>query len=312
MTQIAIIGAGIAGLACARKLAQAGVHAVMFDKGRGIGGRVATRRSGDLRFDHGAPYVTATGGDFDTCLSGLIGTGHAAPWVDDKGNAFTVGKPGMSGIAKGLAVGLDVRLGTQITAIHADQAGWRLQYDDTQYVASHVVVTVPQPQVAGILGGAHPLVAKITDINMVPSLTLMAAVSGPVPPVCANGSGDLLALITRDCSKPNRPQNEGSSWVAHAGIEFSMAHLEMDRTDIALLMVPLLCERLDIATDRVTHAVAHRWRYARVSNTLGQPFASIPSGTLYLGGDWCIGPQIEEAWTSGTAIATDMLERGLC
>ena len=69
-------------------------------------------------------------------------------------------------------------------------------------MASHVVVTVPQPQVAGILGGAHPLVAKITDINMVPSLTLMAAVSGPVPPVCANGSGDLLALITRDCSNP--------------------------------------------------------------------------------------------------------------
>ena len=53
MTQIAIIGAGIAGLACARKLAQAGVHAVVFDKGRGIGGRVATRRAGDLRFDHG-------------------------------------------------------------------------------------------------------------------------------------------------------------------------------------------------------------------------------------------------------------------
>ena len=37
-----------------------------------------------------------------------------------------------------------------------------------------------------------------------------------------------------------------------------------------------------------------------------------PSGTLYLGGDWCIGPQIEDAWTSGTAIAINMLERGLC
>jgi predicted NAD/FAD-dependent oxidoreductase len=312
MTQIAIVGAGVSGLACARKLAQAGVHAVVFDKGRGIGGRVATRRSGDLRFDHGAPYVTATGDDFDTCLRELIGTGHAAPWVDDKGHAWTVGTPGMSSIAKGMAVGLDVRLGTQITAIHADQAEWRLQYDDTQYVASHVVVTVPQPQVAGLLGGAHPLVAQITDINMAPGLTLMAAVSGPAPPVCANGSSDLLALITRDCSKPNRPQNEGSSWVAQAGIQFSMAHLEMDQPDIAALMVPMLCERLDITTDRVTHAAAHRWRYARVSNALGQPFASIPSGTLYLGGDWCVGPQIEDAWTSGTAIATDMLERGLC
>ena len=153
MTQIAIIGAGIAGLACARKLAQAGVQAVVFDKGRGIGGRVATRRAGDLRFDHGAPYVAATGDGFDTSLRELIGTGRAAPWVDDTGHAWTVGKPGMSGISKGMAVGLDVRLSTQITAIHADQAGWRLQFDDSQYVVSHVVVTVPQPQLAGLLGG---------------------------------------------------------------------------------------------------------------------------------------------------------------
>ena len=312
MTQIAIVGAGIAGLACARKLAKAGVHSVVFDKGRGVGGRVATRRSGDLQFDHGAPYVTATADDFDTCLRGLIGTGHAAPWVDDKGHAWTVGKPGMSGIAKGMALGLDVRLGTQISAIHADQARWRLQYDDTQYVASHFLVTVPQPQVEGLLGGAHTLVAQITDVNMAPGLTLMAVVPGHVPPVFTNGSSDFIALITRDCSKPNRSQNEGSSWVVQAGIEFSMAHLEMDQPDIAVLLVPLLCERLGITTDRVTHAVAHRWRYARVSNALGQPFVSIPSGTLYLGGDWCIGPQIEDAWTSGTAIATDMLERGLC
>lgn len=295
MTQIAIIGAGIAGLACARKLAQAGVQAVVFDKGRGIGGRVATRRAGDLRFDHGAPYVAATGDGFDTCLRELIGTGRAAPWVDDTGHAWTVGKPGMSGISKGMAVGLDVRLSTQITAIHADQAGWRLQFDDSQYVVSHVVVIVPQPQLAGLLGGAHPLVAQIADVKMAPGLTLMAAVSGTVPPVCTNVSGDLLALITRDCSKPARPQNEGSSWVAQAGIEFSMAHLEIDLPDIAALMVPLLCKRLEIAPDRVTHAVAHRWRYARVSNAMGQPFACIPNETLFLGGDWCIGPQIEDA-----------------
>ena len=312
MTQVAIIGAGIAGLACARKLAQAGVSAVVFDKGRGLGGRVATRRAGDWRFDHGAPYVTATSDDFDTCLRELIGTGYAARWVDDKGHAWTVGKPGMSSIAKGMAVGLDVRLGTQIKAINADKAGWRLQYDDTEFAASHVVVTVPQQQVASLLGDAHQLVPRIADVKMAPVLTLMAAVSGTVPFAYSHTSGGPLGLITRGRGKPDRPQNAGSAWVAHAGIEFSMAHLEMDLPDIAATMVPLLCERLDIATDRVTHAVAHRWRYARVSKPLGQPFASLPNETLYLGGDWCTGPQIEDAFTSGTAIATDMLKRGLC
>jgi predicted NAD/FAD-dependent oxidoreductase len=88
--------------------------------------------------------------------------------------------------------------------------------------------------------------------------------------------------------------------------------LEMDLPDIAATMVPLLCERLDIATDCVTHAAAHRWRYARVSNPLGQPFASLPNETLYLGGNWCIGPKIEAVFISCTAIVTDLLKRGLC
>lgn len=131
----------------------------------------------------------------------------------------------MSSIAKGMAVGLDVRLGTQIKAINAeDQAGWRLHYDDTDLAASHVVVTVPQQQVASLLGDAHQLVPHIADVKMAPVLTLMAAVSGTVPFAYSNTSGGPLGLITRECGKPDRPQNAGSAWVVHAGIEFSMAH----------------------------------------------------------------------------------------
>jgi len=66
MTDIIIIGAGIAGLACARPLADAGLHVIIIDKGRGIGGRVATRRADDLRFDHGAPYARAQGPNLTT------------------------------------------------------------------------------------------------------------------------------------------------------------------------------------------------------------------------------------------------------
>ena len=90
-----------------------------------------------------------------------------------------------------------------------------------------------------------------------------------------------------------------------------MTHLEKNLPDIAALMLPLMCKRLDVTLGRITHAVAHRWRYSRVSKALGQPFVSTPDRTLYLGGDWCVGPDIEDAWTSGTAIAQDLLEREL-
>jgi renalase len=64
MTDIINIGAGVAGLACARRLADAGLHVTVIDKGRGVGGCVATRRAGELLFDHGAPYARAHGGEF--------------------------------------------------------------------------------------------------------------------------------------------------------------------------------------------------------------------------------------------------------
>ena len=90
MTRVAIIGAGISGLACARQLAKAGVSVVVFDKGRGIGGRVATRRAGDLQFDHGAPFVRAQRDDFSALLASLTVDGSAVPWTDDKGVTWTV------------------------------------------------------------------------------------------------------------------------------------------------------------------------------------------------------------------------------
>lgn len=317
MTRVAIIGAGMAGIACARGLAKAGVAVTLFDKGRGIGGRVATRRAGDLRFDHGVPYATAQSGagaagdSFSARLRDLIRAGDAAPWIDGAGRDRIVGIPGMSALPKGLAAGLDVRLATQISDVQPKGAGWRLMCGKMQETASHLVVTVPAPQVAGLLGEAHPLLDQIAGVEMSPGLTLMAATRGAAAQINQDTSDGPLVLITNDSSKPHRPQGDVTAWVAHAALDFTLAQLEADLTDIAALMVPLLFARLGVPTETVTHAVAHRWRYARVSKPLGQPFVRNADATLYLGGDWCLGPQMEHAWTSGSAIAANLLERGL-
>jgi hypothetical protein len=72
-------------------------------------------------------------------------------------------------------------------------------------------------------------------------------------------------------------------------------------------MLPLLCDRLGAPLAAVTHASTHRWRYARVTHPLGQPFLRSDDASLYLGGDWCLGARIEAAWDSGIAIAADLL-----
>ena len=305
---IVIIGSGMAGLACARRLADAGLAAIVLDKGRGIGGRVATRRVGDLQFDHGAQYVNAHGAGFAAALHSLGDS--VAGWQDGTGRTHNVGVPGMSAIPKALGAGLDIRQNAQVARVVQDDDGWALHLDTDTMRAARVVVTVPAPQVAGLLGAEHPLVAALAPVRLAPCLTLMAAVTAPAPFIARQDADDPLAWIAQDSAKPSRPQSAATLWVAQSGEAFSRAYLEESPTQIAARMLPLLCDRLGVTADRVTHASAHRWRYARVTQALGQPFLRSPDATVYLGGDWCIGPRVEAAWTSGTAIADDILARG--
>ncbi|MBE0414214.1 FAD-dependent oxidoreductase [Yoonia sp.] len=307
MTTIAIIGAGITGLACAGKLAAAGHHAVLFDKGRGIGGRVATRRAAGLQFDHGAQYASTQGDEFAKVLGKLAATGAVAPWIDGGGQTRCVGVPGMSAMAKAMAQGLDVRQNTLVSGLSHNTTGWHLQIAGVVHAAAHVIVTVPAPQLAALLGADHPMIARVAHVRYAPSLTLMAAINGPAPFISHHDPGADLAWIAQDSSKPGRPQQEGTAWVAQASAGFSVDHLEQDNDTIAALMLPLLCDRLGLTRDHVTHAAAHRWRYAHVTQALGQSFLRAGDASLYLGGDWCLGPGIANAWASGVAIADDLL-----
>ena len=311
MIPVVIVGAGIAGLACAQRLMQAGVRTVLFEKGRGIGGRVATRRADGLQFDHGAQYVTAKGVDFAAVLRKLVAAGSAIPWRDGSGRARVVGMPGMATIGKALAAGLDIRHGVQINTIRPSKAGWQVLAGDSCYPAARVVVTVPAPQVEGLLSANHSLVAMIGGVRMDPCLTLMAGILARPPFVTRESPDEPLAWIAQNSAKPGQPaisvSNGAVAWVAQASPAFSAAHLEDDPATIVALMLPMLCDRLGVTIDRVSHAAAHRWRYARVTAPLGNPFLRDAGGSLYLGGDWCIGPRVEAAWTSGTAIANDLV-----
>jgi predicted NAD/FAD-dependent oxidoreductase len=44
-----------------------------------------------------------------------------------------------------------------------------------------------------------------------------------------------------------------------------------------------------------------------VIKALGQPYLRSDDGTLWLGGDWCLGPRVEAAWESGDTIGRALL-----
>lgn len=304
-TDVIVVGAGLAGISCARELAQSGVSVALLDKGRGIGGRMATRRvtldAGTVNFDHGAQYLPVTDGDF----AQAIRAASAQAWPSDDA---LVGVPGMSSLPRALAQGLDISQKVEVTGLVQDGGVWCLTGPAVQAQAPRVVLAIPAPQAARLLGDAHPLTAALLPVVMSPCLTLMAAFPADSPGTFTHrlDPSHPLAWVAQNSSKPGRSA-AAVTWVAQAGPVFSAAHLEQTPEAIAALMLPLLCDVTGTDPDRALHVQAHRWRYAQTAHPLGQPFLHNQARSLYVGGDWCLGARAEHAWQSGHAIARDII-----
>ena len=316
-TRIAVIGAGMTGLTCARHLVEKGYHPTVFEKSRGLGGRLATRRAGDgTSFDHGAQYVTARSAAFQNALQTAKAAGAARHWRPEcaewSGSAredWWVGAPAMNALVKPLAVGLDIRLDTEVAAIRRAGDAWQVAGPMSENGESFdiVICSVPAPQARKLLAAETEVVEALAEVSIAPCWSLMVSFAAAVDPgfdVRRSETED-LAWIACNHSKPGR-DSEKACWVVHASPEWSRRHLELDRDQVAGMMVEMLAEAFEARLPEIERAVAHRWRYARTTVPLGAPYLGVADRTLFLGGDWCLGARVESAFESGRAIAQAM------
>ena len=309
LPRIAVIGAGLAGLTCARELSAQGLAPVVFDKGRGLGGRLSTRRAeGGLQFDHGAQYLTAESGGFASLLRDAEAAGAVARWPLDRKEPAFVGVPGMTGLAKFLSDGLNIRKGVRITQIRKSGDRWKLSWHGGEDHFDRVVITAPAPQTAALVPKDHSFRCSLETVDMDPCLALMVT----LPPdadlsftTWYDPSGH-LSWIALDSAKPGR--SKAPCLVAHASSDWSLRHLELEMHEIKRHMLPLISEVLGTQlTYDLPYVAAHRWRYALVAKPLGTSFLADTGQSLLAGGDWCLGNRAEDAWTSGKAIAQALI-----
>ncbi|MEL6206406.1 MAG: NAD(P)-binding protein [Pseudomonadota bacterium] len=298
---IAIIGAGMAGAALAARLRANGRAPTVFDKSRGLGGRMATRRAGAFAFDHGAPAFDPahTGPGFAEASARWVADGKAAPWEGEG----LVGLPAMSAPARALFEGTTIVTAAEIREAKRADTGWTLHTDAAQHGPfTTLLVAIPAPQARRILPDAPPGLASATYD---PGWTLMLGFDAPTGREAARTDlpGPALSVCLNSGSKPGRP---GECFVLHARAEWSRAHLELDRDDACNRLMaeaaPLFPTGLSPA-----YATAHRWRFARVAEPLGQPCLWDPDRQLGFAGDWCLGPNVSHAFDSGTALANAVL-----
>ena len=318
---VAVIGAGLAGAACAATLTQAGHDVIVLDKGRGPGGRMATRRvtfadEARMQVDHGAQYFTARAPAFRAALSGWVEAGAAALWegrvgtlraghfnVSPEPEARYVGTPRMSALPAHVA-GAAARHGVRVAVLERAGNFWRLLGDEGRFLgtARHVAIAVPAPQAIELLAPAPALAARVASVETAPCWALMLGFPHtlPVPFDGAFVEDSPLRWIARDSSKPGRaPLPE--AWVAHAGPEWSAGFVEESAEAVAAALEHAFHAAIGQRAAPL-YVAAHRWRYAMTTRPLGEPCLWDAALSIGACGDWCLGPRVEAGWTSGALL----------
>jgi renalase len=308
--KIAIIGAGMAGLSAADRLRESGADCTVFEKSRGLGGRMATRRVGSLQFDHGAQYLTARGARFQSVLARWQAEGNVAEWLPGK----WVGTPGMTAPARALAAGVRVIRECRVTGLVGGPGNWRLVSDTApasviaQESFDAVIMAIPAPQIDALAASAGIRFAELARVRYAPCLTLMLAFDQPTElhePFFSPSHGP-IAWIARNDSKPGRDKAP-KTVVVHATPAWSRAHID-DPAETAADAL-LTSVRRQIGDAEPVFRMVHRWLYARVEQTAGSPFLWDPAQQVGACGDWVGGPRVECAFDSGEALAAAIIER---
>ena len=318
--RIAVIGAGIAGLACARELARADAKVTVFERSRGLGGRLGTRRQGNLAFDHGAQFITARSRSFVKYAEVAGRAGVLGRWLpriveDDRRwdapiEDWYVGQPGMSALVRPMSRNVTLQSGVGIHEIIQSQRGWELQTDSGRqnHIFSAIAVAVPAPQALTLLGPHGRTFRHLHEVRMAPCWAGMFAFDQPVDAGAEvrRWTQGPLTWAACDSSKPGRPPGM-QCWVVHASVAWSRQHLEDDAVAVAQLLLREFATATGVRLPAPVHIQAHRWRHAFVEQALGLPCLvdeEIAAGAC---GDWCIAPRVEAAFESGRALAHSLL-----
>jgi len=325
-----VIGAGLAGLVAARELKRHNFKVTVLDKGRAVGGRLATRRIDEAVFDHGAQFFTVRDDDFkklaDEWLSLDVAREWSRGWADANGVYQADGHPryrgtrGMTGIAKFMAIDLDVRTNTQVSRITTNEDGWHVETTTGESFASHMLVlTPPAPQSIKLLQAGDVELpeearAALEKIAYNPCLCVMATLDEgcrvPEPGAIQIKDGEPIYWIADNTRKGIASSFDGAcaAVTIHAGAEWSRANYdapddyvgdELLREAGKILGTPL----------RARMSNVKRWRYSQPAILHHEPCLFVEGERpLVFAGDAFGGAKVEGAALSGLAASRKLIE----
>lgn len=333
----AIVGAGMAGITCARTLIQAGHKVTVFEQEATVGGRMATASSPFGGFDVGAQYFTVRDPRFTQAL--LTVPGVCRPWsanavrvLDSLGNVVEASRPSpephwvpspdMGALLQAWAkpMGDTLVLSTRVDKLERDAMDaslWQLRTtsaDGGKHVYAGfdmVILALPHVHAENLLSikELSKVQASLADVQVAPCWTLMLA----FPQASQPGLGTLgpqwnaalsthhrIAWLARESSKPGRTRIE--RWTVQASAKWSREHLNDDNARVTAKLHKAFAEVTGIRAEPAYMEV-HRWHSAKTVKPLGKSHLWDAKLGLGIAGDWCIGHRVEDAFVSGLDLA---------
>lgn len=318
---IAVLGAGMAGLAAAGILHEEGLPVCVLEKSRGVGGRCATRRFGGAVFDHGAQFYTARLAPLTEQTLDWLDRGIVAEWFlggkcsgrrSGSEHPRYRGVPSMTAMAKDLSKELDVRTGCEVKKIVHRDKGWDIKCNKGVTLRADVLIaTAPVPQTMALFDEAtrHEIYTcepRLAHVAYDPCFAVLVRLDGPsavpAPGAVQPGSG-MLAWVADNAQKGVSPGP--GALTLHSTAAFAETHFDEPPDMVGRL---LLAEASDWLGAEPIDFQVHRWRYAKPREPYGASCIELElPGRVFIAGDAFDGPRVEGAVISGMAAASAFL-----
>lgn len=324
---VLIVGAGLAGMIAAHELKERGLHPLLLEKGRSVGGRLATRRVGPGRADHGAQFFTVRSPEFRAWVERWQADGLAYVWstgwsdgslaeTPSDGHPRYAVRGGMNALAQHLAQGLDVRLETQVSSLQPKAHGWQVvDQAGRSYRGRGLLLTPPVPQSLALLEASGIVLADrdraiLEEIEYAPSLAGIFWLDQPLrlpEPGAMQRSNAPIVWLADNQRKGISP--EATLATVHAAPEISEAAWQMPDTAVLESLFEGLLPFLEPGT-QVLERQLKRWRYALPTRSYPERML-VADGPLPLAfaGDAFGGPRVEGAALSGLAAGEALAAR---